>query len=59
MQKLSVKRFSTFGCIPITILKDCVDVYFVHLTNSLNHSLQASVFPQTLKKQKSIHCIKN
>ena len=52
-------RISTFGCIPVIILKNCIDVYLVHLTNSVNHSLQASVFPQKKNKQKSFHCIKN
>ena len=33
---------------------DCVDVYLVHLTNSVNHSLQTSVFPQKLKQAKVI-----
>ena len=30
MQKLNVKKSSTFGCIPVTILKDRVDIYLVH-----------------------------
>ena len=34
----------------VTILKDCVDVYLVHLTYSVNHSLQTSIFPQKLKQ---------
>ena len=50
---------STFGCIPVTILKDCVNVYLVHLTNSVNHSLQASVFPQNLKQAEVIPLCKN
>ena len=54
IQKLNVKKSSTFGCIPVTILKDCVDVYLVHLTNSVNHSLQTSVFPQKLKQAEII-----
>ena len=45
---------STFGCIFFTILKDCVDVYLVHLTNSVNHSLRTSVFPQKLKQAEVI-----
>ena len=40
IQKLNVKKSSTFDCIPVTILKGCIDVYLVHLTNSINHSLQ-------------------
>ena len=30
MQKLNVKKPSTFGCIPVTILKDRVDIYLVY-----------------------------
>ena len=54
IQNLNVKKSSTFGCIPVTILKDCIDVYLVHLTNSVNHSLQTSVFPQKLKQAEVI-----
>ena len=54
IQNLNVKKSSTFGCIPVTILKDCIDVYLVHLTNSVNHSLQASVFQQKLKQPEVI-----
>ena len=50
MQKLDVKKSSTFRCILVTILKDCLDVYLIHLTNSVNHSLQLSVFPQKLNQ---------
>ena len=49
IHKLNVKKMSIIGCVPVTILKDCVDVYLVHLTNFLNHSLQASIFPQKIK----------
>ena len=45
IQKLSIKKSSTFGCIPVTILKD---FYLVHLTNSVNHSLQTSVLTQNV-----------
>ena len=54
IQNLNVKKLSTFRCIPFTILEDCIDVYLVHLANSVNQSLQTSVF-----LQKSFHCIKN
>ena len=50
IEKLNVKKLPTFGCIPVTIFKGCVDIYLVHLTNSVNHSLQTSVFPQKLKQ---------
>ena len=54
IQKLNVKKWPTFACIPVTILKDCVDAYLVHSTNSLGHSLQTSVFPQKLKQAEVI-----
>ena len=59
IQKLNVKKWSTFGCIPVTILKDCVDAYLVHLTYSGNHSLQASLFSQKLKQGEVILLYKN
>ena len=54
IQKLNVKKSSAFGCIPVAILKNCVDVYLAHLTNSVNHSLQICVFPQKLKQAEVI-----
>ena len=35
------------------------DVYLVHLTNSVNHSLEPSVFPQKLKQAEVIPLYKN
>ena len=49
-----LKKSSTLGFIPLTILKDCIDVYLVHLTNAVNHSQQTSVFPQNLKQTEVI-----
>ena len=43
MQKRNVEKSSTFGCISVTILKDCLNVYLVPLTNFVNHSFQTSV----------------
>ena len=54
IQNLKVKNSSTFGCVPVTILRDCIDVYLVHLTNFVNHSLQTSVFRQKLKQAEVI-----
>ena len=34
IQKLNIKKLSTFRCTPFTILKDSVNVYLFHLTNS-------------------------
>ena len=50
IRKLNVKKSSTFGCIPVKILKYCINVYLVYLTNSVNHNFQTSVFPQKLKQ---------
>ena len=36
------------------MLKDCVEVYLFHLTNSVNHSLETSVFPRNLKQAEVI-----
>ena len=54
IQKFNVKKSSTFGCIPVTILKDCIDFYLVHLANSEDHSLRTSVLPQKLKQAEVI-----
>ena len=57
IQSLNVKKSSTFGCIPV-ILKDCIDISLVHLTNSVYHSLQISVSPQKLKQEEVIPLFK-
>ena len=54
IQKLNVKKSSAFGCIPVTILKDCIDAYLVHLINSVNHSVQTRVSQQKLKQAERI-----
>ena len=47
---LNLKKSSTtYGSIPSTILKQCVNAYLPHLTNSINYSIQHSSFPQELK----------
>ena len=43
---LNVKKFSTFSCIHVTSLNNCVDAYLDYLTSSVNYSFQTSVFPQ-------------
>ena len=53
-QKLDVKKSSIFGFIPVAMLKDCVEVYLFHLTNSVNHGLEASVFSRNLKQAEVI-----
>ena len=49
IENLDTKKSSTYGSIPATILKQCVNAYLPHLTNSLNYSIQHSNFPQELK----------
>ena len=44
------KFSSTFSSIQVTTIKEFVDVYLFQLTNSINHSLRAGVFPQKLKQ---------
>ena len=47
-ENLDTKKSSTCGSIPATILKQCVNAYLPHLTNSINYSIQYSNFPQEL-----------
>ena len=49
IENLDTKKSSTYGSIPATILKQCVNAYLSHLTNSINYSIQHSNFPQELK----------
>ena len=49
IKNLDTKKSSTYGPIPATILKQCVNAYLPHLTNSINYSIQHSSFPQELK----------
>ena len=49
IQNLDTKNPSTYGSIPATILKQCVNAYLPHLTNSINYSIQHSSFLQELK----------
>ena len=54
IESLDTKKSSTYGSIPATILKQCVNAYLPHLTNSINYSIQHSNFPQELKLSKVI-----
>ena len=49
IKNLDTTKPSTYGSIPATILKQCVNAYLPHLTNSINYSIQHSNFPQELK----------
>ena len=48
IENLDTKKSSTYGSIRATILKQCVNTYLPHLTNSINYSIQHSSFPQEL-----------
>ena len=39
---LNPKKSSTSGTIPVTILKQTIDVHLQHLTNAMNHRQQPS-----------------
>ena len=49
IENLDTKKSSTYGSIPAAILKQCVNAYLPHLTNSIKYSIQHSDFPQELK----------
>ena len=46
---LDTKKSSTHGPIPTTILKQYVNAYLPHPTNSINYSIQHSNFPEEMK----------
>ena len=45
IENLDTKKSLAYGSIPVTILKQCVNVYLPHLTNSINYSIQHTTFP--------------
>ena len=54
MINLNVKKSSTNGSIPATILKQCVDVYLLFLTKAINHAITENSFSEQLKKSEVI-----
>ena len=54
IRNLNVKKSSTYGSIPTSILKQCVDAYLPYLTHSINYSLRESSFPEKLKHSEVI-----
>ena len=54
MIDLNVKKSSTNGSIPATILKQCVDVYLLVLTKAINHAITENSFSEQLKKSEVI-----
>ena len=49
IENLDTKKSSTYGSIPATTLKHCINAYLTHVMNSINYSIQHSSFPQELK----------
>ena len=54
IENLNIKKSSTYGSIPASILKQCVDAYLSQFTNSVNYSFQNNNFPQELKRSEVI-----
>ena len=47
--KLYSKKSSTYGAIPASILKQTTEIRLKYLTNTINHYLKESTFPDELK----------
>ena len=47
--KLNSKKSLIYGAIPASILKQTIEDHLKYLTNSINHSLKESTFPDKLK----------
>ena len=52
--KLNSKKSSMYGAIPASILKQTIEVHLKYLTNTINHSLTESTFPDELKQSEVI-----
>ena len=51
---MNVKKTSTNGFLPVTILKQCVGVYLPFLTKAINNAITDNTFPEQLKKSEVI-----
>ena len=51
---LNIKKTSTKGSIPATILKQCVHIYLPFLANAVNKMFLDNNFPNKLKKEEVI-----
>ena len=54
IRNLNVKKSSTYGWIPASMLKQCLDACLPNLTDSINCSLRESTFPEKLKHSEVI-----
>ena len=52
--KLNSKNSSTYAAIAASILKQTIEVHLKYLTNTINHSLKESIFPDELKQSEVI-----
>ena len=52
--KLNSKKSSTYGTILASVLKQTTEVDLKYLSNTMNHSLKESTFPDELKQSKFI-----
>ena len=54
IHNLNVKKSPTYGSIPASILKQCVNAYLPYVTDSINYSSRKSTFPEELKHSEVI-----
>ena len=52
--KINLRKSSTYGAIPASILKQSIEVHLKYLTNNINHYLKESTFPDELKQSEGI-----
>ena len=57
--KLNSKISSKYHAIPASILKQTIEVHLKYLTNTINHSLKESTFPDELKQSEVTPVYKN
>ena len=57
--KSNSKKSSTYGAILASILKQTIEVHLQYMTNTINHSLKESSFPDKLKQYEVIPVYKN
>ena len=57
--KLNIKKSSTYGAIPASILKQTIEVYLKYLRKTINHSLKEHTFSNELKQSEVIPVYKN
>ena len=56
---LNPKKPSISGTIPVTILKQIIDVHLQHLPNAIKHTLQRNCFPDKKNNWKLHQSIKS